>query len=232
MKSRIAFAAILLASTAACNRGESANNAAAPAPATNGQAAAADGSETVALAEYDRLCADLTDVAALNASAAGAGWESYTRGSNETLDQLMALADRVTGETPGAGTLVNTPYRKTVNGRELHAIVSSLTGGAETANECRVYDFAATTPPSAEAIAAWTSARPTNNSTQRGVTSWEWAPGFRSGLDHQSVVFVATDSPLRQQIPAVGLGVTATKLGGAAGAAQNPPAQAAPAPTE
>ena len=133
MKSRIAVATLLLAATAACNRGESANNVAAPA--ANGQAAAPApaGTENAALAEYDRLCADLSDVAALNAAAAGAGWEPYARGSNATLDQLMALADRVSSETPGAGTLVNTPYRKTVNGRELHAIVSSLTGGADAA---------------------------------------------------------------------------------------------------
>ncbi len=229
MKSRIAFAALLLAATAACNRGgESANNGATPAPPANGQAGAPApaGTEAVALAEYDRLCTDLSDVAALNAAAAGAGWERYTAGSNVTLDQLMALADSVTAETPEVGTLVNTPYRKTVNGRELHAIVSSLSGGQATANECRVYDFAASAPPSAEAIAAWTSARPTDSTTQMGVTSWEWAPGFRSGLDHQSVVFVAADSPLRQQIPAVGLGITASKAGGGASPAQTPPAKA------
>lgn len=233
MKSRIAAAILLLAATAGCNRGDSANNMANP---VNGQAAAPApaGAENVAFAEYDRLCADLSDVGALNAAAASTGWERYTPGSNETLDQLIALADRMTAETPGAGSLVNTAYRKNANGRELHAIVSSLTGGAASANECRVYDFAATSAPGAEAIAAWTSARPTSNMNQSGVTSWEWAPGFRSGLDHQAVIFVATDSPLRQQIPAVGLGITATKAGAPAAGATVPAAhnQAAPAETE
>jgi hypothetical protein len=233
MKSRLVVAAMLLAATAACNRGDNANDMATPA---NGQAAApaSAGAEIAAFAEYDRLCADLSDVAALNAAAPGAGWESYTPGSNETLDQLIALADRMAAETPGAGNLSNTAYRKNANGRELHAIVSSLTGGAASANECRVYDFAATAAPSAEAIAAWTSARPTSNMNQSGVTSWEWAPGFRSGLDHQAVIFVATDSPLRQQIPAVGLGITATKAGAPAAGTQAPAAknQAASADTE
>ena len=227
MKSRIAVAAFLLAATAACNRGESANNVAAPAPAANGQATAAPaGAENAAFAEYDRLCADLSDVAALNASAAGAGWEAFTPGAQSPLGELLALADSVSQGTPDAGRLVNTAYRKSANGRELHAIISSLSGGPVGATECRVYDFAATAPPSAETVAAWTSARPTSNTSEMGVTSWQWAPGFRSGLDHQSVVHVATDSPLRQQIPAVGLGITATKTNAAAGAAQTPPAPA------
>lgn len=231
MNRRIAAAAILLAITAACNRGDSASNGAAPAGG-DGQAAAPAlaGAESAAFAEYDRLCVDLSDIAALNAAAAGAGWERYPAGSNATLDQLIALADRMAAETPEVGTLSNTAFRKNTNGRELHAIVSSLSGGAAGANECRVYDFAATAAPSAEAIAAWTSVRPTSNENQSGVTAWQWEPGFRSGLSHQAVIFVAADSPLRQQIPAVGLGITATKM---TGAAASPAAnQTAPAETE
>ncbi len=225
MKSRIAAVAILLAATAACNRGESANNAAAPAPQANGEAAAATpaAADNPAFAEYDRLCTDLSDVNALNAAAAAAGWERFSPEAQSPLGQLLALADSVTRGAPEAGTLVNTAYRKTVNGRELHAVVSSLTGGPLSATECRVYDFAAAAPPSAETIAAWTSAPTTSSNNQMGVTSWEWSPGFRSGLDQQTVVHIAADSPMRRQIPAIGLGITATKSG--AGSAQSQPAE-------
>lgn len=204
----------LAAVTAGC--GAAGSNNAAPSAPVNAQGAvppAASAAPAASpFAEFDRVCTALADPAATNAAAVAAGWEAFTPDPQTTLGQLLALAGRISGETPEAGALVNTAYRKAgTGGGEINLVISTMTGGPVEAIECRVYDFAAAAAPAEEAIAAWTSTRPTGRVAQQGVTSWTWEPAFRAGIDEISVVHVASDSPLRQQMPVIGLGITASK---------------------
>lgn len=215
-------AATLCALLAAAACSGTAGNVAAPAPA-NGQAAApAPAAGGTPFAEFDRVCTDLADPAATAQSAVAAGWTQFTPEPSSTLGQLLALADRISSEMPDAGTLTNLAYRKAGGSGELNLVISSMRGGPAEATECRVYDFGAATAPTAAEIAAWTSTPPTNRVNQQGVTSYEWSPGFRPGLAQMTVVHVAEDSPLRQQMPVIGLGVTASRAGAPGGGAEAP----------
>lgn len=40
---------------------------------------------------------------------------------------------------------------------------------------------------------------------------FKWSPGYRDGLTEISILHLDRDSPVRQQIPAVGLGITAIR---------------------
>ncbi len=74
--------------------------------------------------------------------------------------------------------------------------------------ECRVYDFAAPAPTAAE-IAAWTPTAASNRANEQGLTAYGWQPGFRQGFSRIDVTHLDPSSPLRAQIPATGLSITA-----------------------
>ncbi len=207
--------AALIAALAGCSRGESpGGNAAAPSnpdATQNAVSGPVAGPEAAVFAEYDRACRDLSSAERLNQAAAGGGWQSYAPPADSDAGKLLAFAETNVRPLLQGSEFRNWSYRKQVGGRELVLVVTDIPTGPARSTECRVYDFAAPSPPSDATIASWTSAAPTQRLAEQGLTAFEWTPGFRDGLSQQSVVYLDRNSPLRQEIPAVGLGVTATR---------------------
>jgi hypothetical protein len=214
---RLTTTAILAVAILAGCRGTegngAANNSAGNAASTNAQGAVTTpppGAEGAIFAEYDRACRNLTDVEALKTAAAGNGWEEFEPEADSHAGRLLAFAETNVRPLLQGAPFNNATYRKTAGGRELVLIVTEIPEGPAQSSECRVYDFNAAQPPSEAAIGTWTSNQPTNRVSQQGLTLWEWTPGFRDGLSQQTVVHMHPDSPMRQQIPAIGLAITAT----------------------
>ena len=219
MMARLAAPALLLALLAACTgSGEAANNAAqngsATAAVTRNTAQEATtppaGPEGVVFAEYDRACRNLADLEALKTAALANGWEVYQPEPGSQTARLLAFAETNVRPLLQGAPFNNAAYRKTAGGRGLVLMLTDIPSGPAKSSECRVYDFEAAQPPSEAAIAIWTSNPPTSRIAEQGLTAWQWTPGFREGLSQQSVIHLHADSPLRQEIPAVGLAITAT----------------------
>jgi hypothetical protein len=212
MRSILIIAAATLA-LAACNRSESVENASANSKAGDAQGQAppaAASSDMVAFAEFDRACSNLTDLEKLNADAEGAGWKEYDPEAASEAGKILKFAQANVTPLLGGAEFNNWIYRKQAGGRELVMVVTEIPSGPAQSAECRVYDFAATQPPTEQVIAQWTRTPPSERVSEQGVTAFQWKPGFRDNLTDVSVVYMSPDSPLRQQIPGIGLGIAAT----------------------
>lgn len=215
MKLRPLHTVVLLAALIGCRGPEgAANQAHDVSSSANTQQAPTTppaGPEGLAFAEYDRACRDLPDVPALNSAATAGGWQVYEPEAGSHAARLLAFANEQARPHLNGGRFDNWTYRKTVDGRQLVLIVTDIAAGPAQSTECRVYDFDAAAPPSEAAVALWTPKPPTQRIAEQGLTLYQWTPGFRDGLSQQSVIHMAPDSPLRQEIPAVGLAITATR---------------------
>jgi hypothetical protein len=214
MAKRLAASAVLLAALAGCGGSGNAGNNAAANGASGGAAQVVTtppaGPEGAIFAEYDRACRNLADVEALKTAAAANGWEQYQPEPDSQAGTLLAFAETNVRPLLQGAEFNNAAYRKTAGGRQLVLIVTEIPTGPAKSSECRVYDFDAADPPSDATVATWTTNPPTSRTAQQGLTLWQWTPGFRDGLTQQTVIHMDADSPLRQEIPAVGLAITAT----------------------
>lgn len=206
-----ALAAAVLA-LAGCGgpQGNAANGQAAGNAGAGQSAAPNDAIAATALAEFDRVCRDLSDIGALRAAAAAAGWAEHEPQSGEDVEKLLTLGEKTVRELVPGATYNNWAFRKAVSGRDLTLVLTDIPEGPAKTTECRLYDFAAPLP-SAEGVRRWTGTAPTNSMNQDGLTAWEWSPGFRDNLTQISVLHLDRNSPVRQQIPAVGLAIAAVK---------------------
>lgn len=207
----IAAATFLVAGCGGANKAQNGPSANGSAQSNSSAAADTDAGAATAMAEFDGICRDLGDVDALKSAAETAGWEEFEPEAGSDLEKLLAFGRKAVEEAAPGATYNNWAYRKSAAGRDLTLVLSDIPMGPATTRECRVYDFAAAAPPTQAAVSRWTSTPPTKQASQQGLTAWEWAPGFRDDLTQMSVVHLNADSPLRQQIPAVGLGIVATK---------------------
>lgn len=211
MRPLLIIAAATLAVAGCRGSDEAASNGQAGGNASTGQSGGgADAIAATAFAEFDRVCRDLDDVEALRGVAASAGWADYEPASGDDLEKLLTFGKKTVQELIPGATYNNWNFRKTVGGRDLVLVLTDIPEGPAKTTECRVYDFAAPAP-SAESVSRWTSTAPTNSMKQEGLTGWEWSPGFRDDLTQMSVLHLERDSPVRQQIPAVGLAIAAVK---------------------
>ncbi|HEX8527993.1 hypothetical protein [Allosphingosinicella sp.] len=213
MKTKLIPGCVLLAALSACNPSQTSNEVAESGRASNGQqrarGTAPAGSEGVAFAEYDQACRNFENVGQMKAGAMAAGWHAYEPEARSHAGQLLRFSDTNVRPRLNGAQFDNWAYRKNAGGRELVLIISQIPTGPASATECRVFDFAAVAPPTDAAIATWAGAAPSDRVAEHGLTGWEWTPGFRDGLAEQSVVYVERNSPLRQELPVVGLGITA-----------------------
>ena len=215
MKTRMFATALTLAALGGCGgSGGTGNNGSANAAQADGAQAATTppaGPEGVIFAEYDRACRNLADLNALRSAAIGNGWQEFQPEPDSQTGRLLAFAEANVRPLLQGAAFNNAAYRKTASSRELVLVVTEIPEGPAKSSECRVYDFEAAEPPSEAAVGAWTSNQPTRRVAEQGITLWEWTPGFREGLSQQTVIHMHRDSPLRQQIPAVGTAITATQ---------------------
>ena len=195
---------------AGCNGAATAGNdqAAGNGAAPSAAASSPDDIAMNAIGEFDRVCRDLSDIDQLRESVPAAGWQEYEPEANSDVARLLAFANTTVKEAVPDAEFANWSYRKSAGGRDLVLVLTDLSGPGES-TECRVYDFAAATPPIQEALRRWTQASPTNTVSQQGMTAFQWSPGFRDNLTQLSVLHLDANSPLRQRIPGVGLAVTA-----------------------
>ena len=175
-----------------------------------------------AFAEFDRVCGRAGTRETYVSAAAGAGWTAFEPAPNSSVGRLIAMGQTASrdaaqqmGLSEGLG-FENDAFRKTVGGGELILLVSRVELPRQQQSlECRLYNLAATAPTPAD-IAAWTSTPPTARVNEQGLTGYEWEPGFRPGFSNIAVTHLDAVSPLRAQIPVIGLGITATQQGPAA----------------
>jgi hypothetical protein len=207
----IAAATLLVAGCGGADKAQNGQSANASAKGNSSAAADPDAGAAAALAEFDGVCRGLDDVDALRTAAQSAGWQEYEPESGSDLDKMLVLGRKAVEEGVPGSTYNNWSYRKSAGGRDLTLVVTDIPEGPAATTECRVYDFAASAPPTQAAVDRWTQVKPSRQISQQGLTAWEWAPGFRDGMTQMSVLHLDAASPLRQQIPAVGLGIVAMK---------------------
>lgn len=212
---RSSILAVGLAMLTACGGGASQNNQPAEATAPAAPAVPANASPVrAALAEFDGVCGRPMDRAGYSAAATAAGWQAFEATPDSQLGQILAAGRRLVQEQltqSGRSGDVQAEYssfRKMTNGRQLLLVMTDMRiPGLGTSLECRLFDFAAPAPTDAD-IGYWTLA-PARHVGEQGMVGWTWRPSFRQGFDHIDVSHFPESSPLRAQVPMLGLSIAA-----------------------
>jgi hypothetical protein len=172
----------------------------APEPAQSGQ---------VLVANFKASCADLGEIGTAREKAAQAGWQEFTPDPDMQVAKLLAFGMKAATAMIGDKDAMRTDarvMRQTLGGREIFLILSFLGQSGHESLGCRIYDFAATAPLDADALAGLTTETPSNKVDLPGMLpSRAWEPGLFAGHAKTQVAYVPQDSFLKQSFHLSGI---------------------------
>ena len=153
-----------------------------------------------------------SDIEAVKADAARAGWTAMAEDGDPRIARLVKLGhDAVDAD----GKVAGANFRRSLGGRDIFLIVSRYedkTGfwGAG----CRLYDFEATAALDGPTLEAWMGKPPTHVETPApGLSKRLWEPGWRDGITLE-INHVPQGHPVGQQYGLSGNILVAQAIGG------------------
>lgn len=166
------------------------------------------------LAAFATACSGIENLAVAKASVIAAGWQAIPADDKGALRQLVDYGKAKLAESDAEAKLLDGgEYRLTVAGRELSLALSGVDLGDLQSHGCRVYDFAAPAPISAEDLEGWAARKPgSSTDPMPGFTKNVWNPGLKPGHMEMEVSYAAPGALAAIGIPLAGLVLTATAV--------------------
>ena len=166
------------------------------------------------LAAFATACSGIENMAVAKASIVAAGWQPIPADDKGALRQLVDYGKaRLVESDPEAKLLAGGEYRMAVAGRELSLALSGVDLETIRSQGCRVYDFAATAPISAENLEDWAVRKPGSSTEPApGIIKHVWNPGLKPGHMEMEVSYAAPGALAGTGIPLTGLVFTATAM--------------------
>lgn len=165
--------------------------------------------DAAAFAAFDRHCAALDSMDALSGRIAAAGWSEFTPAPGSDLAILLGFAAEAAKDIPDF-TVASRAFAPKGN-QALVAVVTTAGIPSMSSLECRIVAIEAAAPPSAQAVSAWAKKPADESFAESSLTAWRWTPGLKPTHTETSIAFVPKDSPLRDQVPVLGLIVQASR---------------------
>lgn len=166
------------------------------------------------LSAFATACSGIENMAVAKASVLAAGWQPVAADDAGQLMKLVAFGKAKLAESdPDMKLIEGGEYRMTVAGRELGAVLSGVDLENIRSQGCRLYDFTAAAPISAEDLEGWAVRKPNDTQTpQGGIIKHVWNPGLKPGHMEMEVSFVPQGALAAANIPISGLVFTATAM--------------------
>lgn len=161
------------------------------------------------LAAFATACSGAENGAVNLASASAAGWERLPADADTPVSRLAragaaAVASEAEDGEDAPQLLEGAEYRQVVAGRTLYLAVSGVRTGKIAVRGCRLFDFAATAPLSADDLHDWSVREPTaTQDLPDGVRKITYNPGLKAGHMAMEIYFVP---PGAQPVPGFELG--------------------------
>jgi hypothetical protein len=166
------------------------------------------------LAAFATACSGVENLAVAKASVVAAGWQAIPADDKGALRQLVDYGKAKLAESDAEAKLLDGgEYRMTVAGRELALALSGVDLGDLQSHGCRVYDFTAPAPISADELESWAVRKPgSSTDPMPGLTKHIWNPGLKPGHMEMEVSYAAPGALAATGIPLTGLVLTATAV--------------------
>jgi hypothetical protein len=166
--------------------------------------------ETALLDAFDRHCTTLDTYDALAKRIEDNGWQRFAPEAGSDLHRLVTFSEK---QPDIAGWQYRVDTFAPGSDRTLVAIITRAGIPGMLSLECRVVALGAKTRPSAAVIQGWAKRKADTVEDQQGIAVWQWRPGLRTDHGTTAIAFVAEDSPLRAELPLMGLTAQAMKDG-------------------
>lgn len=166
------------------------------------------------LAAFATACSTAEDFAVARAGLLAGGWtlvpedDSNPMGKLMKFGRTMAAAMENNKELPDGGS-----FSKQVEGRTLYVALSGVETRGIISQACRLYDFAATKPLSAETLKDWAVREPgETKEPAEGIIENTWTPGLKPGHMEMKILYIPQDSKIGTSLGVTGLSMGASVM--------------------
>lgn len=166
-------------------------------------------------AAFKGVCRNVRSLDAMAAAARKGKWRAVMPSAHPNLEALVEKGRAAVLEREPDARLSGTQFRRDVAGRTLYLVTTRYVDkDGAWSNGCRIYDFAASAPLSAETLAALMGKAPTGvQPLADGHFKYLWEPGWKSGHSVEASFVTGTD-PVSQKFGLKGQVLSSHAIGG------------------
>ncbi|MFY7837097.1 MAG: hypothetical protein ACOVQ0_12550 [Novosphingobium sp.] len=165
------------------------------------------------LSSFRAACSSFADFGTARDSAVAQGWVEIPVDDSTPGGRLVRFGEDMAGKAEGMTMLKGSLLRRELAGRELFLAFSGAKTEGVTAKGCRMYDFTAQQPLSAQVLVAFMGRAPEDMKEPiAGFTIATWNPGMATGQNEFEAAHLAQGTTLPMAMPISGVMLKAQTL--------------------